>query len=132
MTRPGRDAGGRRFAAPWRSPPPARHGEARSRVPPRPANPARQPPAPPMLAPQGRSLAGTFRMALLHPPVKRGDAAIAGRLVEHRITLFANGERLRIALLFHLECVESGAQHEHELVAQHLADGAQFAVIEMA
>ena len=31
------------------------------------------------------------------------------------------------AFLFHFERIESGAQHEYELVAQHLAGGAQFA-----
>jgi hypothetical protein len=66
-------------------------------------------------------------MTQLHPPVQRGDAAIAGRLVEHRVALGPCGERLRVAFLLHLEGVEAGAQHEHELVAQHLAGGAQLA-----
>src|SRR6266851_122228 len=76
---------------------------------------------------QEHSLAGTFRMAQQHPPVQRRDAAIAGRLVEHRIALYRVGKRLRVALLFHLERVESGAKHEKELVAQHLAGRTQFA-----
>ena len=42
-------------------------------------------------------------MAQLHAPVQRGDAAIAGRLVEHRITLDRGGKRLRVAFLVDFE-----------------------------
>src|SRR5712675_2519533 len=96
------------------------------------ANPADVPSVP--VTPDGRehSLAGTFGMAQLHPPMQRGEAAIAGRLIEYRITLYRRGKRLRVVFLFHFECIEAGAQHEHELVAQHLAGGAQFPPIEMA
>ena len=68
-------------------------------------------------------------MTQLHPPVQCCDAAIAGRLVEHRIALHGLREGFRIALLPDVERIETGAQHEHELVAQHLPDGAQFAAI---
>ena len=60
--------------------------------------------------------------------LQRGDAAVAGRLVEHRVALHGRGERIGVGVLLHLEGVEAGARHEHELVAQHLAGGAQFAV----
>src|SRR5438132_14224242 len=76
-----------------------------------------------------RSLAGTLRMTQLHAPMQRREAAIAGRLVEHRITFCRTGKRFGIAVLLDFEGVEAGAQHEHELVAQHLPGGAQFAVI---
>src|SRR3981081_2819039 len=78
------------------------------------------------------SLAGTLRVAQLHPPVQCGDAAVAGRLIKHRIALYRTGKRFRIAFLLDLEGVEAGAQHEHELVAQHVAGGAQFALEAMA
>src|SRR3954453_9241183 len=78
------------------------------------------------------SLSGTLRMAQLHAPMQRGDAAVAGRLIKHRIAFCGRGERLRIAFLLYLEGVEAGAQHEHELVAQHLAGGAQLAFVAMA
>src|SRR5664279_1513053 len=100
---------------------------ARDRAPRPKANPASEPSAP--VTPDGQkpSLAGTLRVAQLHAPVKCGKAAIAGRLVEHRVALGGVGKRLRVAFLFHFERVESGAQHEYELVAQHLSGGAQFA-----
>src|SRR5215213_6967437 len=68
-------------------------------------------------------------MTQLHPPIKRGDAAIAGRLVEHRIALHGLGKRVGVGILLYLEGVEAGARHEYELVTQHLAGGAQLAVI---
>src|SRR5215212_1202836 len=70
-------------------------------------------------------------MTQLHPPIERRDAAISGRLVEHRVTLHGLGEGVGVGLLLHLEGVETGARHEYELVAQHLAGGAQLAVIAM-
>src|ERR1700733_14103982 len=82
-------------------------------------------------AQQNRPLPRTLRMALLHPPVKRGDPAIAGRLIEHRITLGGECESLRVAFLLDFESVKSRAQHEQELIAQHLPGGAQFAGIAM-
>src|SRR6478672_13668417 len=102
--------------------------ETKARRPRPTANPADLPCVP--VAPDGQehSLAGTFRMPQLHPPMQRGEAAIAGRLVEYRITLHRGGKRFRVALLFHFERIEAGAQHEHELIAQHLAGGAQFAL----
>src|ERR1019366_4529819 len=117
--RPRRDGPGRRSAGPLRSPPPATRYEARDRAP-RPRA-IQVPSAAATADARVRSLAGTFRMAQLHPPVQRSDTAIAGRLVEHRVTLCGVGKRLRVALLIHFE---SGAQHEYELVAQHLAGGA--------
>src|SRR5260221_9960549 len=91
--------------------------------------PAAGPPSSPS-TPDARahSLAGTLRMTGLHPPMQRGDAAVAGRLVEHRVTLGGGGKRLRVAVFLHLERIEASAQHENELVAQHLTGGAQFAV----
>src|SRR5712671_8080639 len=113
---------------PRRSPPPAMPCQARDRVPRRAANPASAPPAPVSPDRQARSLAGTFRMAQLHPPVQRGEAAIASRLIEYRITLYRGSKRFRVAFLLHFERVEAGAQHEHELIAQHLAGGTQLAL----
>src|SRR5262245_32605647 len=57
------------------------------------------------------------------------EAAVAGRLVEHRITLHDVGEHLGVGLFPDLERVEAGAQHEQELIAQHLTGGAQLAAI---
>src|SRR3954451_22337424 len=125
MTTLRRDAPGRWRAMPQRSLPPAMPCQARDRVPRRAANPASAPPAPVSPDRQARSLTGTFGMTQLHPPVQRGEAAIAGRLIEYRITLYRRGKRLRVVFLFHFECIEAGAQHEHELIAQHLAGGAQ-------
>src|ERR1700722_8980054 len=48
----------------------------------------------------------TRRMALLHPPVKRGDPAIAGRLIEHRIALGGERESLRIAFLLDFKSIK--------------------------
>src|SRR3984957_20196535 len=76
-------------------------------------------------------LARALRMTLLHSPVKRGDPAIAGRLIEHRIALGGERESLRVAFLFDFESVKARAQHEQELIAQHLSGGAQFAGIAM-
>src|SRR5580698_1268764 len=53
----------------------------------------------------GYSLAGALRMAQLHPPIERGDAAVAGRLIEHRVALRGSTERFRVTFLFHFECV---------------------------
>lgn len=66
-------------------------------------------------------------MTQLHPPIERGDASIAGRLVEHRIAPGGSGKRRCVAILGDLKSVEAGAQHEHELVAQDLTSGAEFA-----
>src|SRR5260370_7933888 len=99
--------------------------EARDRAPQPAANRVRSAPITPDL--KERSLACTFRMTQLHPPVQRGDPAIAGRLVEHRIALHRGGEGFRVALLLDLEGVEAGAQHEYELVPQHLTAAAQLA-----
>src|SRR5260370_33358347 len=68
----------------------------------------------------------------LHPPIGRGDAAIAGWLVEYRIALHGGGERFRVAFLLHLKRVEACALHEDELVAQHLPGSAKFTVIAVA
>src|SRR3982074_625099 len=67
-------------------------------------------------------------MTQLHPPVQRGDAAITGRLIKHRITLYRSGKRFRVAFLLHFERIEAGAQHEYKLIAQHLTGGAQLAL----
>src|ERR1700736_6355079 len=124
-TRPRRDARGRPRSTPPRSPLPATPHEARGRARLPATNREQELPAIPDV--QARSLAGTFRMTQLHPPVQRRDPAIAGRLVEHRIALHGGGEGFRIAILLDLEGVETGAQHEYELVAQHLTGGAQLA-----
>src|SRR5215831_14605193 len=68
-------------------------------------------------------------MTELHATMQRGETAIAGWLIEHRIALHGLGEGFGVALLLHLESVEAGAEHEHELVAQHLSRGAQLAAI---
>src|SRR6202011_869154 len=86
-------------------------------------------PAPTTAGGRGCSQAGALRMTQLHPPVQRGDAAVAGRLVEHRVTFRRVGKSFGVAVLLDLECAESGPQHEHELVAQYLAGGAQLAAI---
>src|SRR5580692_3619227 len=132
MTRPRQAARGRRSARRPRSPRPARRDEAHDRAPRPAANPPHPPPAPPTPGGQARSLARTLRMALLHAPVKRGDAAIAGRLVEYRIAFGGRRKRFRVAFLLYLESVKAGAQHEHELVAQHLAGGAQLTPVRIA
>src|ERR1700722_7575281 len=66
------------------------------------------------------SEAGALRMALLHAPVQCRDAAVAGRLVEHRIALGRERKGFRVAGLFHFKGVKAGAQHEQELVTQYL------------
>src|SRR5258707_1376935 len=71
-------------------------------------------------------------MALLHAPVQRRDTAVASRLIKYRVALGGSGKCFRVAVLFHLKGIEPGAQHEHELVAQNLTGGAQFAPIAMA
>src|SRR4051812_6653006 len=102
------------------------HCAAHGRAPAAATNPPLSPSVPGVWA---RSLAGTLRMTQLHPPMQRSDTAIAGRLVKHRIALCRTGKRLGVTVLFDLERVEAGAQHEHELVAQHLTGGAQFTFI---
>src|SRR6202047_5630765 len=57
----------------------------------------------------------------------RGRAAVAGRLIEHAVAVRGLGARRRVGVLGHFEGVEAGAQHEQELIAQHLAGGAQLA-----
>src|SRR6516225_5776255 len=66
-------------------------------------------------------------MSELHAPMQRREAAVAGRLIEHRVALGGLGKRLRIALLLHLKSVETGAQHEYKLIAQDLPGGTQLA-----
>src|SRR5579863_4962010 len=78
---------------------------------------------------QAYPLARALRMTLLHSPVKRGDPAIAGRLIEYRIAPGGECESLRVAFLLDFESVKARAQHKQELVAQHLSGGAQFAGI---
>src|SRR5450755_3191857 len=68
-------------------------------------------------------------MAELHAPMQCRETAVAGRLIEYRIALDRLGKGFGVALLLHLERIETGAQHEHELVAQHLPGGAKFAAI---
>src|ERR1700730_2969413 len=128
--RPRRDCRGRRSARPSRLPRPEQRHEARDRVPRPTANRVRSAAAIPDV--QACSWAGALRMTQHHPPVKRGHAAIAGRLVEHRVTLYRIGKRLCVAFLLYLKRVESRALHEQELVAQHLAGGAQLAAIAVA
>src|SRR5260370_25959077 len=68
MTRPVRDAPGRRSARRLRSPPPAMRCEARDRALWLRANPLLSAQIPPDV--QEHSLTGTFRMTQLHPPVQ--------------------------------------------------------------
>src|SRR6202011_3301839 len=49
----------------------------------------------------------------------RGRAAVAGRLIEHAVAVRGLGERRGVGVLAHFERVETGAQHEQELIAQH-------------
>src|SRR5690349_518171 len=79
-------------------------------------------------AARSHSLLGTFRMAQLAAPVQRREMAVAGRLIKHGIAPRRFAECFRIGLLLDVESVEAGAQHEDELVAQHLTGGAQLAV----
>src|SRR5665213_692732 len=130
--RPRRDARGRRPAGPRRSPAPATNREARDPVFRPTACAANAPSAPPTAEVQARSLARTLRMTQLHPAVQRGEAAIAGRLIEHRIALHRGGKGFGVAFLFDFEGIEAGAKHEHELIAQHLTGGAQLAPVAMA
>src|SRR5260370_14344606 len=60
--------------------------------------------------------------------MQRGEAAIAGRLIEYRIALYRGGKRFRVALLFHFERIEAGAEHEHKLIAHPLAGRTQLAL----
>src|ERR1700692_2016664 len=59
-------------------------------------------------------------------PVRR-HATVAGRLIEHGMARDLAGERRHVGILLHLEGIEAGAQQEDELVAQHVAGGAQLA-----
>src|SRR5262249_69620 len=60
-------------------------------------------------------------------PMERGDAAITGRLIEHRIAFRHRCEGFGIALLLDFERIESGTQHKYELVTQHLSCRAELA-----
>src|SRR5581483_10320217 len=86
-------------------------------------------PVPRRYAAQAHSQAGTLGMAELHAPMQRGEFSVAGRLIEHRIALHRLCKGFGVRLFLDVEGVEAGAQHEHELVAQHLTGGAQFAAI---
>src|SRR5689334_20654411 len=81
---------------------------------------------------QRYSRADALGVTQLHAPVQCSDLAIAGRLVKHRIALHGLRKRLRVGLLLDLKAVEAGAQHEYELVTQHLTGGAHFAAIAIA
>src|ERR1700720_387005 len=94
------NAPGPRPAAPPRSHRPAMRCQARDRAPRPVANPPSERPVPATPVERKRSLAGALRMAQLHAPVKCCKAAVAGRLVEHRVALGGVGKRLRVALLF--------------------------------
>ncbi len=61
--------------------------------------------------------------------MQRRETTVAGRLIKHRVALDGLSEGLGVALLLDLEGIEAGAQHEDELVAQHLPGGAEFAAI---
>src|SRR5258708_27931030 len=93
------------------------HGEARGRVL---RSAAKCAPAVPVTpGGQAHSLAGTLRVTQLHPPVQRRDAAIAGRLIEHRVTLCGSCKRLRVAFLLDLERLEPTSPHHHPSIALH-------------
>src|SRR5439155_24853226 len=64
--------------------------------------------------------------------VARDRASIAGRLIEHAVTIDRLGECGGIGVLGHLEGIEAGAMQEQELVAQNLAGRAQLAAKAMA
>src|SRR5262249_60035191 len=122
------DARGRRSSAPPQSPPWARRDAAPRQAPP----PAAGPERPRFPAERLHSLPCTLRMALLVAPVQRRGPAVAGRLIEHRIAPRRLAEGFGVGLLLDVEGVKAGAQHEHELVAQHLAGSAQLALIAVA
>src|ERR1700760_1315180 len=103
------DARGRRHARPPRSRRRAMRCEARDQAPAPTAIGLPSDAVEPGL--RAHSLAGTLRMTQLHPPVQRGDTAIAGRLVEYRIALDGGCEGFRVLFLLHLEGIEAGAQH---------------------
>src|SRR3990170_624699 len=100
MTRPRRGAHGRPPAGPPRSLPQAMRYVTQDQAPAPAAMRASSIRGGPDL--RARSLAGTLRMAQLHAPVKCGDAAIAGRLVKHRIALDRGGKGFRVTLLLDL------------------------------
>src|SRR6516162_10494285 len=61
-------------------------------------------------------------------PCPRGrHAPVAGRLIEYAVARNLAGEDGRVGILLDLEGIETGAQQEHELVAQHVAGRAQLA-----
>jgi hypothetical protein len=61
--------------------------------------------------------------------LRNRQAAVPGRLIEDRVARDLARERRHIGVLLHLEGIEAGAQQEHELVAQHVAGGAELATI---
>ena len=54
-----------------------------------------------------------------------GSAAVGARLIDHAVARHDLGEDPRVGRLLHLEGIEAGAHQEMELVAQHVAGGAQ-------
>src|SRR5580692_4604467 len=127
---PAPNARGRRYARRSRSPPTGWRDEAPHRAlrpffpqRPRPVSAARD---------HSLRLTRTLRVALLHPLMQRGNPSIAGRLIEYRVAFGAEREGFGVAFLPGFERIEAGAQHEQELIAQHLSGGAQFTLVAMA
>src|ERR1700727_596988 len=112
-TKPAPAARGRQRAGRPRSLPAASRDEAFRRAP----RPFRSQTRPRASAQREVSLARALRMALLHSPVKRGDPAVASRLIEHRIALGGECESFSVAFLLDFESVKARAQHEQELIA---------------
>src|SRR5262245_49671555 len=124
MRTPARAARGQQPSAPRQSPRQAKHDAARRRAPP----PAAKPGLRNLSAARWHSRLGTLRMARMTAALQCRWMAVAGRLIEHAVAARRIAERLGIGLLPDVERIEAGAQHEDELVAQHLAGGAQLAL----
>src|SRR5438477_1766858 len=95
MKTPARDARGRRSSVPPQSLPWARRDAALHQAPP----PAARPERPRLPDARLHSRPCALRMALLVAPVQRRGAAIAGRLIEHRIAPRRLAERFGVGLL---------------------------------
>ena len=74
-----------------------------------------------------RTLSRTFRIAprTLQSPPQRRHAAVGAGLIDHAVARQQLWRTPRIGRLLHLEGIEAGADQEVELIAQHVAGGAQ-------
>ena len=64
-------------------------------------------------------------VAALHPPPQRRHAAVGAGLIIHAVARQNLGEHPRVGRLLDVEGIEAGAHEKMELVAQHVAGGAQ-------